>query len=111
MAIAELHKRRPRGGPPRRKNSVVATTKLEAYEDNLVEGRPRRHGLRCSYVVTYQSELVLCGKPKCRKWHGPYWYAYWTEEARTRTLYIGKALRPARVVLAEQRAKRAEKKA
>lgn len=51
--------------------------------------------------VTYQLELVQCGKPKCRKWHGPYWYAYWTSGGRTRSLYIGKRLRPAIEVATE----------
>ncbi len=51
--------------------------------------------------VTYQLELVQCGKPKCRKWHGPYWYAYWTSGGRTRSLYIGKLLRPAADVATE----------
>jgi hypothetical protein len=44
--------------------------------------------------VTYQLELVLCGKPKCRKRHGPYWYAYWTAGSRTRKRYIGKQWKP-----------------
>lgn len=101
MAIAALHKK----APARRKNPVVETKRLERYEDNLVEGPSKRHGMRRSFSVTYQCELVQCGKPKCRKWHGPYWYAYWTADDRTRTLYIGKVLRPAREVLAERRRK------
>jgi hypothetical protein len=40
--------------------------------------------------VTYQLEHVLCGKPKCRKLHGPYWYAYWKRDNRVRKQYIGK---------------------
>lgn len=57
--------------------------------------------------MTYQLEHVTCGKPKCRRWHGPYWYAYWTSGGRTRSLYIGKTLRPAAEVAIErvQRAK------
>ena len=51
--------------------------------------------------VTYQLERVQCGKRKCRKWHGPYWYAYWTAGGRTRSLYIGKKLRPASEVATE----------
>jgi hypothetical protein len=51
--------------------------------------------------VTYQLERVQCGKPKCRKWHGPYWYAYWSAGGRTRSLYIGKRLRPAADVATE----------
>lgn len=52
-------------------------------------------------AVCYQLERVKCGKGKCRKWHGPYWYAYWSAAGRTRTLYIGKTLRPAPEVAAE----------
>jgi hypothetical protein len=37
---------------------------------------------------------VKCGKKTCHcydgKGHGPYWYVYWTEGARTRKKYIGK---------------------
>lgn len=51
--------------------------------------------------VTYQLEHVQCGKPKCRKWHGPYWYAYWSAGGRTRSLYVGKRLRPAAEVATE----------
>lgn len=47
--------------------------------------------------VTYQRELVTCGKAKCGKLHGPYWYAYWRttqgelfESARVVKRYIGK---------------------
>jgi hypothetical protein len=102
MAIKELHKKRPRGRTPKRKNPVLATQRLERFDDNLIEVKPTRHRAGGWATVTYQQELVLCGKPKCRKWHGPYWYAYWTTGSRTRTLYIGKALRPAREVLAER---------
>lgn len=55
--------------------------------------------------VTYQLERVKCGKDNCKRCsrgpgHGPYWYAYWTERNKTRTLYIGKKRRPAREALA-----------
>lgn len=57
--------------------------------------------------VTYQRELVKCGKANCKRCskrgaagHGPYWYAYWTTFNRTRSLYIGKIRKPAREVLA-----------
>lgn len=48
--------------------------------------------------VTYQHELIACGKDECRrcaggqKGHGPYWYAYWREGERTRKRYVGKQL-------------------
>jgi hypothetical protein len=45
---------------------------------------------------TYRFEGVRCGKEICKcaegKLHGPYWYAYWSEDGRTRSRYIGKQL-------------------
>jgi hypothetical protein len=43
--------------------------------------------------VTYRLEHVRCGKRGCTRCpHGPYWYAYWREEGRLRSRYIGKTL-------------------
>lgn len=42
------------------------------------------------HSVTYELRPVLCGKPHCRKLHGPYWYAFWTCGGKVRTLYIGR---------------------
>ncbi len=43
--------------------------------------------------VTYRQESVKCGKRGCGRCpHGPYWYAYWREEGRLRSRYIGKTL-------------------
>jgi hypothetical protein len=45
---------------------------------------------------TYRQVSVRCGKESCKcnngKLHGPYWYAYWSEKGKTRSLYIGKKL-------------------
>jgi hypothetical protein len=47
-------------------------------------------------TATLRLELVNCGKSACktcggrRPAHGPYWYAYWKENRRTRSHYIGK---------------------
>ncbi len=47
----------------------------------------------------YQLEKTECGKKPCRCHdgveyrHGPYWYAYWREGKRIRSVYIGKRLR------------------
>ena len=44
-------------------------------------------------AVTYRQEMVRCGKATCRSCpHGPYWYAYWREDARVRSRYIGRRL-------------------
>lgn len=43
--------------------------------------------------VTYRQEEVRCGKDTCSACpHGPYWYAYWKEDGRTRSQYIGRHL-------------------
>lgn len=56
--------------------------------------------------VTYRQEHVRCGKDGCGACpHGPYWYAYWKENGRTRSQYIGRHLpgEPAETVVPEGR--------
>ena len=49
---------------------------------------PAEHG-----KVTYRLEPVRCGRAGCTRCpHGPYWYAYWREDGRVRSRYIGKTL-------------------
>ena len=59
--------------------------------------------------VTYRQQYTRCGKDRCRKCkegagHGPYWYAYWSENGRTVSKYIGIHL-PADVEIEQQTAK------
>jgi hypothetical protein len=43
--------------------------------------------------VTYRLESVRCGKATCTSCpHGPYWYAYYREDGRLRSRYIGRDL-------------------
>jgi DNA-binding SARP family transcriptional activator len=47
--------------------------------------------------ITYRQQYTRCGKDRCRKCkegsgHGPYWYAYWSENGRTISKYIGAKL-------------------
>ena len=47
-----------------------------------------------SSKVTYRQQYTRCGKERCRKCkegvgHGPYWYAYWSENGRTISKYVG----------------------
>jgi hypothetical protein len=43
--------------------------------------------------VTYRQEHVRCGREGCSRCpHGPYWYAYWRENGRQRSRYVGKDL-------------------
>ena len=46
--------------------------------------------------VTYSQQYRRCGKPACPRCaaggagHGPYWFAYWREDGRLRSRYLGK---------------------
>ncbi len=43
--------------------------------------------------VSYHQEHVRCGKESCGTCpHGPYWYATWREDGRTRRQYVGRHL-------------------
>ena len=53
--------------------------------------------------VSYQRIPIRCGKSRCRcntddqrRWHGPYWYAYWTDPntGKQRSKYVGKHFDP-----------------
>jgi len=51
-------------------------------------------------TVTYEHKRIRCGKVRCycartrdpKGWHGPYWYAFWTDpkSGKTRCRYVGK---------------------
>jgi hypothetical protein len=49
--------------------------------------------------VIYQLEYIRCGKVGCKcdgeygEFHGPYWYAYWREDNKLRSKYVGKKLK------------------
>jgi hypothetical protein len=43
--------------------------------------------------VRLRKQAVRCGKAGCTTCpHGPYWYAYWTEDGRRRSRYVGRLL-------------------
>ena len=52
--------------------------------------------LRPSPRKTYRLQVVRCGKQTCKcregELHGPYWYAYWIENGKMKSQYIGKKL-------------------
>jgi hypothetical protein len=44
-------------------------------------------------TLRYRQDMVRCGRSTCTRCpHGPYWYAYWKEDGRTRKRYIGRHL-------------------
>lgn len=71
---------------------------LEGVEGKI---KPRGRAVIKSFSIgstTYQLERVFCGKEGCSKCaqgigHGPYYYAYWRENGKTKSKYIGKFLR------------------
>jgi hypothetical protein len=61
---------------------------VPASRREAVEGSQRQHA-----GMTVQLERVRCGKPTCKRCpHGPYWYGYFREGGRLRSVYIGKRL-------------------
>lgn len=70
--------------------------------------RPSVHAEHIFGSITFRYETVRCGKANCTRCpHGPYWYAYWKENGRTRSRYIGRTLpeKARQVYEAKQRAK------
>jgi hypothetical protein len=60
----------------------------------LAQARLEQRGIvfeaRAPQVKILQ-RAVKCGKPNCTACpHGPYWYAYWWEDGRRRSRYLGK---------------------
>lgn len=57
----------------------------EKIEESAADGR------------TYRLQSVLRGKKGCKctdgELHGPYWYAYWLENGKTKSQYVGKKFR------------------
>ena len=61
---------------------------LQARGDDGHAGQP---GDPDAGSVTYRLESVRCGKPGCVSCpHGPYWYAYYREDGKLKSRYIGK---------------------
>lgn len=56
-----------------------------------LEGQGVALGDPAGSKVSLRKQEVRCGKPTCTRCpHGPYWYAYWWEDGRRRSRYIGK---------------------
>ena len=73
---------------------------------------PAVHAEQSFGSITFRYETVRCGKPNCTRCpHGPYWYAYWKENGRTRSRYVGRILPDrAREAYEEKQRARLEKK-
>ena len=61
---------------------ILARARLESRGVRFEDGTPE---------VKLRKQLVRCGKENCSRCpHGPYWYAYWREDGRRRSRYVGK---------------------
>lgn len=68
--------------PELRRLLMLARARLESHGVELGPAAPR---------VRYREQLVRCGKENCSRCpHGPYWYAYWSEDGRRRSAYLGR---------------------
>ena len=64
-----------------------------AQERRASMPRPAVHAEQSFGSITFRYETVRCGKANCTRCpHGPYWYAYWKENGRTRSRYVGRVL-------------------
>ena len=61
---------------------MLARARLESRGVEMGAEAPR---------VRYREQLIRCGKSNCTRCpHGPYWYAYWNEDGRRRSCYLGR---------------------
>ena len=61
---------------------ILATARLEQRGIDFSSGAPE---------VKLRQRDVKCGKAACTRCpHGPYWYAYWWEDGKRRSRYLGK---------------------
>lgn len=59
--------------------------------------RMAKKDIPSGHHITYQRQYRTCGKPSCgtcqkSDGHGPYWYAYWRENGKLKSTYVGKTL-------------------
>ncbi|HEY7705514.1 MAG TPA: hypothetical protein VID03_11895 [Acidimicrobiia bacterium] len=65
---------------------ILARARLDALGAPAASEEPKVH---------LRPQMVKCGKPGCRSCpHGPYWYAYWTDQGKRRSRYVGRLLDP-----------------
>ncbi|MCZ6455623.1 MAG: hypothetical protein O6853_01430 [Actinobacteria bacterium] len=61
-------------------------TRAQLERSGVIDSSPEPH-------VNMRQQMVRCGKRGCTKCpHGPYWYAYWTENGKRRSRYVGRLL-------------------
>ena len=65
-----------------RRLMMLTQARLEGTVLDTSAGGPR---------IKLRRRLVRCGKTSCTTCpHGPYWYAFWSEDGRRRSKYVGR---------------------
>lgn len=89
LVIQELEQQpEPLASPPRKGREILQVQRVDDPTGISKAGR------------LYQLERVRCGKPNCKcvgenaELHGPYWYAYWREDGKLKSRYVGKNFAP-----------------
>jgi hypothetical protein len=80
-------------------NGVVRQLIQNAREEEKREASNKRDVIKEKVRdnKTYRQIFTRCGKKNCKctndiTGHGPYWYAFWSEQGKTKCKYIGKRL-------------------
>jgi hypothetical protein len=61
---------------------MLAKARLESRGESFATAAPN---------VRLRRQWIRCGKDNCTRCpHGPYYYAYWTEDGKRRSRYVGK---------------------
>lgn len=77
------------GAELERVREAVEARREEQSQSNVVERRDYGRGLL---------QLEYRANPKTGARRGPYWYFHWREDGRQRTIYIGKAEEPEKIL-------------
>lgn len=74
--------------PQLRRLMILARGLLISSDGPTVE----LHDVEGMPAVDYRRQHVRCGRDCAACPHGPYWYAYWKQDGRSRSQYIGREL-------------------
>jgi hypothetical protein len=94
MRSKRLHKTRAAAAAPR---SAAAGGRLHK-KTAAPPAAPLPVEKRIPTNATFRLQYVKCGKHRCAAWHGPYWYAFVKVGGKTKSFYIGKDQRMAKVL-------------
>jgi|GEM_PF-2705548 len=101
MARSKLHKTGKGGGRAAAARAEIESALTDARRRAAAAAAVASLAKRVPSSATLRRQYVLCGKPRCRKWHGPYWYAFWHRGGAMKSAYIGSDARMAAFLSAQ----------